>query len=231
MFQVASQVDFANLTTTQVMNFGCGITATGQTKSIFIGTNGVTGSSTTIQLGTANGGVSSTIYLNADVINLSGKTSTFTGHNINVGSDASYDMWHRGTGTGLTRIANGTTGQVLMATSGAAPAFAFVVPRQTNLTSSATPTPNLDNEDQLNITALAVSATIGASTGTFVGARKLIIRIKDNGTSQTLAYNAIFRVVGVVLPTATVINKTIYLGCIYNAADTKWDAVAYQIEV
>ena len=230
-FAVASQLDISNLTTTQAVNIACGIMATGNAKNISIGTNGAVGSTTTISIGTATAATSSTIYLNGDVINLSGKSSTFTGHNINVGSDASYDMWHRGTGAGLTRIANGTTGQALVATTGAAPAFAFVVPRQTNLTSSATPTPNLDNEDQLNVTALAVGATIGAPTGTFAGARKLVIRIKDNGTSQTLAYNAIFRVIGVILPAATVINKTIYLGCIYNAADTKWDVVAYQLEV
>jgi hypothetical protein len=32
------------------------------------------------------------------------------------------------------------------------------------------------------------------------------------------------------LPTTTVVNKTLYLGCFYNATDTKWDIVAVQNE-
>jgi len=35
-----------------------------------------------------------------------------------------------------------------------------------------------------------------------------------------------FRAVGITLPTTTTINKTTYVGCIYNAAADRWDAVA-----
>ena len=31
---------------------------------------------------------------------------------------------------------------------------------------------------------------------------------------------------GTELPTTTVISKYIYVGCIYNSTDTKWDVVA-----
>jgi len=41
-----------------------------------------------------------------------------------------------------------------------------------------------------------------------------------------LTYNVIFRAMGVTLPTTTVISKTLYLGCRYNVADTKWDVIA-----
>lgn len=92
--------------------------------------------------------------------------------------------------------------------------------------SSATPTPTGDDSDQYNITALAVNATLAAPTGTPANGQKLILRIKDNGTTRTLAYNAIYRAVGVTLPTATTASKTIVLGCIYNSADSKWDVVA-----
>jgi hypothetical protein len=27
-----------------------------------------------------------------------------------------------------------------------------------------------------------------------------------------------------------VVNKTMYLGCRYNSADTKWDVIAYALE-
>ena len=92
--------------------------------------------------------------------------------------------------------------------------------------SSSTPTPSADDHDQYNVTALAAGATFGAPTGTPTDGQTLIIRVKDNGTARTLAYNAIYRALGVTLPTTTVISKTIYLGMIYNAADTKWDVTA-----
>ncbi|WP_230685813.1 hypothetical protein, partial [Streptococcus pneumoniae] len=76
------------------------------------------------------------------------------------------------------------------------------------------------------VTALAVGATFGAPTGTPTEGQSLVIRVKDNGTARSLAYNAIYRAVGVTLPTTTVISKTIYLGMFYNSSDTKWDVVA-----
>lgn len=92
--------------------------------------------------------------------------------------------------------------------------------------SSSTPTPDADSHDIYTVTALAAGATFGAPTGTPTDGQSLIIRIKDNGTARTLAYNAIYRAIGVTLPTTTVISKTIYLGFIYNSADTKWDCIA-----
>ena len=56
--------------------------------------------------------------------------------------------------------------------------------------------------------------------------QKLIIRIKDNGTARALTYGSEYRALGVALPTTTVINKTLYMGLIYNSTDTKWDLVA-----
>lgn len=101
-----------------------------------------------------------------------------------------------------------------------------VNPRVTSTTSSSTPTPNADTDDIYILTALAAGATFGSPTGTPVNGQRLLIRVKDNGTARTLAYNAIYRAIGVTLPTTTVISKTLYLGCIYNSADTKWDVLA-----
>lgn len=80
--------------------------------------------------------------------------------------------------------------------------------------------------DQFEITAQAGALLFNAPSGTPVGGNKLIIRIKDNGTARALTYNAIFRAMGNALPTTTVISKTLYMGFIYNATDTKWDLVA-----
>lgn len=97
--------------------------------------------------------------------------------------------------------------------------------------SSATPTPDSDNHDQFNVTALAVNATFGAPLGTPTDARPLMIRIKDNGTARTLAWNAVYRAMGAVLPTTTVANKTLYVGCRYNLADAVWDVLAVAQQV
>lgn len=98
---------------------------------------------------------------------------------------------------------------------------------ETSVASSATPAPTGDKLiNRLYITALAANATISAPSGTLANGNTLIIRIKDNGTSRTLAYNSVFRAVGVTLPTATTASKTIYLGCIYNSTDSKWDVTA-----
>jgi hypothetical protein len=72
--------------------------------------------------------------------------------------------------------------------------------------------------------------TIAAPAGTPTDGQKLIIRIKDAGTSVNVSWNAIYRVVGTSLPTTTVPNKTAYVGFIYNTADIDWDAVAVTFE-
>lgn len=92
--------------------------------------------------------------------------------------------------------------------------------------SSATSTPTADSVDQWNVTALAAADAFAAPSGTPTDGQKLVIRIKDNGTARALTWNAIYRALGTTLPTTTVVSKTLYLGFIYNAADTKWDCVA-----
>jgi len=85
---------------------------------------------------------------------------------------------------------------------------------------------NIANCDVFEITAQAGALLFNAPGGTPLGGQKLIIRIKDNGTARALTYNAVFRALGNALPTTTVLSKTLYMGFIYNATDTKWDLVA-----
>jgi len=101
-----------------------------------------------------------------------------------------------------------------------------IVARISTVASSATPTPNADTDDCYGVTALAVNATFGAPTGTPTNFQTMTIRILDNGTSRTLAWNAIYRAgTEIPLPTATTTNKTIYLTFIYNTASSTWDLV------
>ena len=86
--------------------------------------------------------------------------------------------------------------------------------------------------DQFNVTAQGSNLTIASPTNPTDG-QKLTIRIKDNGTTRTLTWDpttSVFRAIGTTLPLLTTANKTIYVGCIYNSDDTKWDVVAVSEE-
>ncbi len=80
--------------------------------------------------------------------------------------------------------------------------------------------------DQFQVTAQAGALKLNNPSGTPVAGQKLIVRIKDNGTARALTYDTQFRAMGTALPSTTVISKTVYLGLVYNATDTKWDLVA-----
>ena len=108
-------------------------------------------------------------------------------------------------------------------------AKADITPRVQTVTSSATVTPTSAN-DLVVITAQAAGLTIANPTGTMVQGQALMIRIKDNGTARTIAFGTNYRAIGITLPTTTVISKTIYLGCIWNATDTKFDVVGLNQE-
>jgi hypothetical protein len=103
-------------------------------------------------------------------------------------------------------------------------------PRVFSTASASSVTPDVSLYDAYAFTALAAGLTINAPTGTPVNGNKLIFRILDDGTTRTLTWNATYTVIGVTLPTATTANKTSYVGCIYNAANTRWDVVAVTTE-
>ena len=123
-----------------------------------------------------------------------------------------------GNGSGRVTFVDTTTAQTLTNKR--------VTPRVGTVASGATITPTADLSDVYTVTALAAAATIAAPSGTPTNGQRLLLRIKDNGTARALTWNAIYRVIGVTLPTTTVANKTIYVGCIYNSADSVWDVVA-----
>ena len=116
------------------------------------------------------------------------------------------------------------TGLVVAAT--AAITSARINPRVSTSSSTASITPDIQANDQYNVTALATSLTINAPTGTPVDGNKLLFRILDNGTPQSLSWNATYTAIGTALPSTTTANKTTYVGCIYNANNTRWDVIA-----
>ena len=93
--------------------------------------------------------------------------------------------------------------------------------------------PDISAADMYIRTALAAAATINAPTGTPVSGNRLMFRLKDNGTARGLTWTSGangFRAVGITLPTTTVVSKTTYVGCIWNADDSRWDAIAVSTE-
>lgn len=103
-------------------------------------------------------------------------------------------------------------------------------PRVVGTTDDSTAVIDVDATDQYQLTAVANATTI-STTGTPVNGQKLIIRLKDAGSAKGLTWDSVFRAVGVTLPTTTVVSKTLYVGSIYNSADSKWDVVAVVQEV
>jgi len=104
-----------------------------------------------------------------------------------------------------------------------------ITPRLQSVTSSANVTPTSAN-DLVVINAQSAGLTIANPTGTMVQGQALMIRIKDNGTARSIAFGTNYRAVGITLPTTTTISKTMYLGCIWNATDTKFDVVGLNQE-
>lgn len=121
-------------------------------------------------------------------------------------------------GRSLLTAVDAAAGRALLGAAASAPTIQSV-------TSAATVTPTFAN-DQVNITAQAVALNIANPTGTAVDGWGIVIRIKDDGTARAITYGTHFRALGVTLPATTVLGKTLYLGMVFNAADTKWDVIS-----
>jgi hypothetical protein len=202
-------------------------------------------------LGIANGGTNATTSIAAltslgayPASNPSGytnNTGTVTSVNVTVPSLLSVSgvpITTSGTvaltysGTALP-IANGGTGSTTLAGASIATYTGTetltnkrINPRFLSQTSVATLAPDISAYDQYNLTAQAAALSVSAPIGTPVDGNKLIFRILDNGTARAITWNATYTVIGVTLPTTTVANKTTYVGCVYNANNTRWDVIA-----
>lgn len=99
-------------------------------------------------------------------------------------------------------------------------------PRDVTAATATTLTPDVSVGDIYAYTALASALTINAPIGSPTNGEKLMFRLLDNGTGRALTWNATFTVIGVTLPTTTTASKTTYVGCIYNANNTRWDVIA-----
>lgn len=125
----------------------------------------------------------------------------------------------------------GNWGATLVATTNTTQTFTAkrIDPRVTSTTSASSLTPSYSTSDLYIYTALAANLTLNAPGGTTNGGR-MRFRFKDDGVSRTLTWNAIYRAIGVTLPTATTAGKWMYVDMMYNSADTRWDVTDVKIE-
>ena len=128
-------------------------------------------------------------------------------------------------------LIEGTTNLYYTTTRSAAKQDKQVLTSTANTSSLTVAVGSTGTTTQSSVTALATGLTINAPTGTPIDGQKLTIRIKDNGTSQTLSFNPIFRAFGAALPVATTISKVSYIGSIYNASDSAWDVVSVTTQI
>lgn len=149
------------------------------------------------------------------------------------------DLLYASAANTLARRAIGSTGDVLYANAGV-PIWADItalvqtlfnkriIPRTKTITSSATPSLNTDDYDNLDITALATNITSFTTnlTGFPFANERLHISITDNGTPRTFVWGSGFESSTVALPAGTTASTRMDIEFIQNAVTSKWRVIS-----
>lgn len=100
-------------------------------------------------------------------------------------------------------------------------------PRISVATTTATLTANIGSFNVYELNAQATALTIANPSGTPNDGDVLIIRLKDNGTSQAVSFGTNWAdISGVGLLTATVAGKWHVIGSMWNAGASKWHVIS-----
>jgi trimeric autotransporter adhesin len=214
--------------TLNVLNGGTGQTTYTDGQLLIGNSTGNTLNKSTLTAGSGititNGSGTINISANASVTSFTAGTTGFTPNTATTGAV---------TLAGTLNIANGGTGNTSFVAANIATYTGAetltnkrINPRFLTSNSAATLIPDISAYDQYNLYAQDQTLTVNAPTGSPVDGNKLMFRILDNGTARTISWNATYTNIGVTLPTTTTASKTIYVGSIYNATNTRWDVIA-----
>lgn len=132
------------------------------------------------------------------------------------------------TSTATTGVTLPTTGTLATLTGTETFTNKRITKRVVTTTDDSTSVINVDTTDVYELSAVA-NATEFTLTGTPTDGQTLVIRLKDAGVGKGLTWTG-FTAIGVTLPTTTVASKWHYIGCMYNAAATQWQAIAVMQE-
>lgn len=128
---------------------------------------------------------------------------------------------------GATTVGALTTGNVTTTGNIAVSGTVRSSPRVSATTSTATLTPNIDTTSIYDLTAQAAALTVANPAGTPRNGDVLIIRLKDNGTSQSISWGTAYsNISGLSNLTATAAGKWHTIGATYNSAVTSWQIVS-----
>lgn len=150
----------------------------------------------------------------------------------NIAADAFARANHTGTQphttiTGLGTAATANVGDFLQPNAVQTATNKRIVPR---VASSATETainPDADALDLIAISAQAGALTIGAPSGTPTDGQRLMVRIRDDGTSRALTWNAAYTAFNPGdLPSATIVGMTLIFDFVWNDDLSKWELLA-----
>ena len=176
---MASLVNIASATGNLTIQMGYGATTNGTTKTINIGENGVSGSTTNINLGSAVSGALGTLAINSSTVSIPSTSislgtvtsGTWNGSNISLargGTNASLTAINGGivysTASGFAISPAGTSGQVLTSNGTSPPTWA-ALPGATTITISGDASGS--GTDSISLTLAnsgVVAATYGSST-------------------------------------------------------------------
>lgn len=169
---------------------------------------------------TPAGTVSSVSVVTANGVSGSVATSTSTpAITLTLGAITPSSVASTGAVSGTSLSAGGATGTIT----------GRLNTRSASVTGVTTVTPTADSVDFYSATSQAAAFTVAAPTGTPVTGQKLMLFFADNGTSRAITWttsSGAYRAFGTTLPTATVANKGMYVGCIWNSIASFWDVIA-----
>ena len=119
--------------------------------------------------------------------------------------------------------------QVLRSTSTTAASWLDIVTIQQE-SNVPTLTPDL-LKDQVQVISQNQNLTVATPPDTAKNGQKIIFRIKStSATARTITWASTYRPLGTTLPVSLPAGKYIYVGCIYNSADSVFDVVAVSIQ-